>query len=91
MKTYTDSQWLGKSQVIEANGCFAISFFRPTLGSTNVWVSGVPIEAGNTLCISQNVGDADHSLYDIVFESGGEITEPNLYVIKLMPITTANG
>ena len=82
-KTQTQVLFYAKPQVISADGCFAISFFRPT-GANAVQVSGIPIEAGQTLTIEQNVGDVDCSKYDVVFYGGGGGDE--LYVIKIMPI-----
>jgi len=83
MRTTTESLYIGKSQVIEGGGCYAIAFFRPTT-SNPVWVNGIPIEAGQTLSISQNVGDEDHSRYDVVFRTGAATDE--LYVTKIMPL-----
>jgi hypothetical protein len=50
-----------------------------------VRVNGIPIEAGQTFSIGQNVGDADHSAYEIVFTSGADTNE--LYVTRIMPLT----
>jgi hypothetical protein len=83
MKTTTQSIYVGRSQVIEGQGCYAISFFRPTT-SNPVRVNGVPLEAGQTMSISQNVGDADHSAYEIVFSSGPATNE--MYVSRIMPL-----
>jgi len=83
MRTTTESLYYGKSQVIFADGCYAISFFRPTT-SNPVFVNGIPIEAGQTLSINQNVGDTDHSRYDIVFYTGPDTNE--LFVTKIMPL-----
>jgi uncharacterized protein YfaP (DUF2135 family) len=82
-RTRTEVLSYAKPQQINADGCFAISFFRPT-GSNPVMVNGFPIPAGQSLDISQNVGDEDVSTYDIVFTN----TTPNLNdltVIKIMP------
>jgi hypothetical protein len=84
MKTSTQSIYVAKSQVVEGQGCYAISFFRPTT-SNPVRVDGIPIEAGQTFSIGQNVGDADHSAYEIVFTSGANTNE--LYVTRIMPLT----
>jgi hypothetical protein len=84
MKTSTQSIYVAKSQVIEGQGAFAISFFRPTT-SNAVRVNGIPIEAGQTFSIGQNVGDADFSQYEIVFTSGANTNE--LYVTRIMPLT----
>jgi len=83
MRTTTESLYVGKSQVITADGCYAIAFFRPTT-SNPVLVNGIPVEAGQTLSISQNVGDEDFSRYDVVFQSGAATNE--LYISKIMPL-----
>ena len=85
MKTITLSQFIGKSQIIDGEGCLSIAFYRPS--DTNpVIVGGVPIESGKTLSIAQNVGDGDYSRYDVFFTitTPGSINE--LYVIKIMPL-----
>jgi len=88
--TKTQVLFYGKSQYIEADGCFSIAFFRPTADSNSqatapVQVNGVPIEAGQTFTIEQNVGDTDQSSYEIVFYNDG--TQVNeLFVIKVMPV-----
>jgi len=84
MKTTTQSIYVGRSQVVEGQGCYSISFFRPTT-SNPVRVNGVPLEAGQTMSINQNVGDADCSSYEIVFSSGSDTNE--MYVSRIMPLT----
>ena len=74
----------GKSQQIAAEGCFAISFFRPS-SAPAVQVEGIDIEAGQTLSIKQNVGDEDHSVYQLTFANNQDNTNL-LHVIKVMPI-----
>ena len=93
--TRTQVLFYGKSQHIEADGCYSIAFFRPTAGNNSqvtapVQINGVPIEAGQTLTIEQNVGDIDTSSYEIVFYNDG--TQVNeMFVIKIMPVDmTAN-
>ena len=87
-KTRTITTFVGESSLILAEGCNAISFFRPTTNplnsaaSNNVKVDGVPIEAGTTYSIKQNVGDQDFSQYDVVFLGGAG--EDILYVIRIM-------
>lgn len=87
-RTRTITTFVGESSLILAEGCNAISFFRPTTNpvnsaaSNNVKVDGVPIEAGTTYSIKQNVGDQDFSQYDIVFLGGAG--EDMLYVIRIM-------
>lgn len=82
-RTRTENLYYGKSQQIEADGCFAISFFRPST-SNPVQVNGIPLEAGQTLSIKQNVGDEDWSTYEIVFYSGTATNE--MHVTKIMEI-----
>jgi hypothetical protein len=87
-KTRTITTFVGESSLILAEGCNAISFFRPTTNpvnsaaSNNVKVDGVPIEAGTTYSIKQNVGDQDFSQYDVVFLGGAG--EDMLYIIRIM-------
>lgn len=82
-RTRTENLYYGKSQQIEADGCFAISFFRPST-SNPVQVNGIPLEAGQTLSIKQNVGDEDWSTYELVFYSGTATNE--MHVTKIMEI-----
>jgi hypothetical protein len=88
--TRTQVMFYGKSQYIEADGCYSIAFFRPTATSNSsvtapVQINGVPLEAGQTLTIEQNVGDIDTSTYEIVFYNDG--TQVNeMFVIKVMPV-----
>jgi hypothetical protein len=83
-RTTTENIYYGKSQQITADGCYAISFFRPST-SNPVNVAGIPLEAGQTLSIKQNVGDEDYSTYEIVFGTGAFTNE--MYVTKIMPLT----
>jgi hypothetical protein len=83
MKTSTQSIYVGRSQIVEGQGCFSISFFRP-ITSNPVRVNGVPLEAGQTMSINQNVGDADHSTYEVVFGSGAATNE--MYISRIMPL-----
>lgn len=83
-KTRTENIAYGKSQNIEADGCYAISFFRPTTAPA-VQVEGIDIEAGQTLSIKQNVGDEDHSSYQLTFANNQDATNL-LHVIKITQI-----
>lgn len=83
-RTTTESMYFGRSQQINADGCYAISFFRPST-SNDVTVNDIPLEAGQTLSIKQNVGDEDYSTYDIVFRSSASTNE--MYVTRIMPLT----
>lgn len=82
-RTITENLYYGKSQQIAAEGCFAITFFRPST-SNPVQVNGFPLEAGQSYSIKQNVGDEDWSTYEIVFYSGTSTNE--IYVTKIMPL-----
>lgn len=83
MKTVSQSIYVGKSQYFDAQGCLAISFFRPS-NTNNVRIDGVPVAAGTSFNINQNVGDADFSSYNIVFESGALANE--LYITQIFPL-----
>ena len=83
-RTITENLYYGKSQQIAAEGCFAITFFRPST-SNPVQVNGFPLEAGQSYSIKQNVGDEDWSTYQITFDNNQDATNA-LYVIKVMPI-----
>ena len=63
MNTTTDCQAVGDSQMITSD-CVAIAFKRPT-GSNPVNVIGYQLAEGETLTISQNVGDIDSTQYDV--------------------------
>jgi len=63
MNTTTNCQAVGDSQMITSD-CVAIAFKRPT-GSNPVNVIGYQLAEGETLTISQNVGDVDRTQYDI--------------------------
>jgi hypothetical protein len=81
-KTRTEILSYGKAQNIEADGCYSISFYRPT-GSNPVNVNGFDLEEGQSLAIQQNVGDEDWSTYDIVFYTGAGSNA--IQVVKIMP------
>jgi len=81
-KTNTEVAYYGKNEAIRAN-CFSIAFFRPT-GSNPVFVNTIPLEAGQTLTLNQNVDHIDVSWYDIEFDSAGGSTN-ELYVIRIVP------
>ncbi len=82
MKTRVETQFIGKATQVMAEGCFAISFFRPST-SNPVSVNGIALEAGQTLSVKQNVGDEDHTTYEIVFYTG--IASNELYVSRVNP------
>lgn len=90
--TRTQVLFYGRSTFVEGDGCYSIAFFRPTTNddiavTSNVKVSGVPIEAGQTLSIEQNVGDRDFTSYEITFYPDNSIPTANeLFVIKVMPV-----
>lgn len=88
-KTKTVTYFVGESALVVAEGAFAITFYRPTTNpdsgaaSNPVKVDGVPVEAGGTFEVKQNVGDTDVTQYDVVFGSGAG--ENLLYVIQILP------
>jgi hypothetical protein len=87
-RTRTITSFYGESALVLAEGCNAITFYRPVTNPLNaaasnpVKVDGVPIEAGQAYSIKQNVGDQDFSQYDVVFLGGAG--EDMLYVIRIM-------
>jgi uncharacterized protein YfaP (DUF2135 family) len=81
-RTRTEVLSYAKPQQVEADGCFAITFIRPT-GSNPVMVNGYLLADGQSLQIQQNVGDTDQSTYDVVFYSGAGSND--LTIIKIMP------
>lgn len=89
MRTQTVTEFHGENFDGLESYCISIAFFRPTLSragnaSSDVLVNGIPIEAGATFRIGQNVGDLDTSRYDIVFLPGMG-TDNELYVIRILP------
>lgn len=88
-KTKTVTSFVGETSLVVAQGAFAITFYRPSTNpdtgaaSNPVKVEGVPIAAGGTLEIKQNVGDVDVTQYDIVFGTGAG--ENIMYVIQILP------
>jgi hypothetical protein len=82
MRTTTQTNFYGKSTSIESF-CYAISFTRPRTGTREVQVNGIPLAAGQTLSISQNVGDIDNSRYEIRFDDSG-LNE--LWVVRIIPL-----
>jgi hypothetical protein len=48
-----------------------------------VQINGLPLVAGQTLSISQNVGDIDNSRYEIRFDNAG-LNE--LWVTRVLPL-----
>ena len=68
MNTTTDCQTIGEATMITSN-CIAIAFKRPT-GSNPVNVIGYDLADGETLTISQNVGDIDRTQYSVFFGTG---------------------
>ena len=81
-RTRTEVLSYARPQQIEADGCYAITFIRPT-GSNPVMVNGYLLTEGQALQIQQNVGDTDQSTYDVVFYSGAGTND--LTIIKIMP------
>ena len=83
-KTRTENIAYSKSQYISADGCYAISFFRPSSAAA-VQGEGIDIAAGQTLSIKKNVGDEDNNTYQISFANNQDATNL-LHVIKITPI-----
>jgi uncharacterized protein YfaP (DUF2135 family) len=81
-RTRTEVLSYARPQQIEADGCFAITFIRPT-GTNDVTINGYQLIAGQSLQIQQNVGDTDQSTYDVVFYDTGDFND--LTIIKIMP------
>ena len=81
-RTTTQTNFYGRSTSIESY-CLAISFTRPTTGTSEVQINGLPLAAGQTLSISQNVGDIDNSRYEIRFDNAG-LNE--LWVVRVLPL-----
>lgn len=80
MNTTTEIQYVGESLMITSD-CIAIAFNRPT-GSNPVNVNGYPLAEGQTLRISQNVGDIDRTQYQVNFGTGTGSNE--CYVFKTL-------
>ena len=80
MNTTTEIQYVGEALMITSD-CIAIAFNRPT-GSNPVNVNGCPLAEGQTLRISQNVGDIDRTQYQIYFGSGSGANE--CYVFRTL-------
>ena len=68
MNTTTEIQAVGEATMITSD-CIAIAFKRPT-GSNPVNVIGYDLADGETLTISQNVGDIDRTQYTVYFGTG---------------------
>lgn len=81
MKTNTTNFFVAEETMVTSN-CIAIAFFRPSTGTNDVSVNGIPIEAGTTLTISQNVGDFDVSQYEVKFTNTGGSNK--LHVIRTL-------
>ena len=71
MDTTTLFEFVGEGKMQESN-CIAIAFNRP-VGSAAVSVNGYPLADGQTLRISQNVGDIDRTQYQINFAAGSGV------------------
>ena len=82
MNTQTIFEYVGDYKMQESD-CIAIAFFRPTT-SNPVSVNGLPIEAGQTFRVEQNVGDMDRTQYEIIFSTGTATNE--LYVMRSVPL-----
>lgn len=81
-RTTTQTNFYGRSTSIESY-CLAISFTRPSTGTSGVQINGIPLAAGQTLSISQSQDDIDNSRYEIRFDDTG-LNE--LWVIRVLPL-----
>ena len=73
MNTTTEIQYVGEATMLTSD-CIAIAFNRP-VGSNPVNINGYPFSEGQTLRISQNVGDIDRTQYQISFGAGSGANE----------------
>jgi hypothetical protein len=80
MNTTTEIQYIGEATMLTSD-CIAIAFKRPT-GSNPVNINGYALADGETLTISQNVGDVDRTQYQIYFGSGAGDNE--CYVFRTL-------
>jgi len=90
MRTKTLIDYHGETYYGQESNCVSIAFYRPTKSragnpSADVLVNGVPVEAGATFRIGQNVGDVDTTPYDITFLSGVGV-ENEIYVIRIVSV-----
>jgi len=89
MQTETTTEYHGDNNEGIESYCISIAFFRPTTSragnpTSDVVVNNIPIEAGATFRIGQNVGDIDTTRYSLTFlpEVG---TDNELYIIRITP------
>lgn len=88
MRTETTTEFHAENYDGIESFCVSIAFYRPTLSragnpTNDVIVNGVPVEAGATFTIGQNVGDLDTTKYSLQFLSGAGDNE--VYVIRIIP------
>jgi len=88
MRTETTTEFHAENYDGVESFCVSIAFYRPTNSragnpTNEVIVNGVPIEAGATFRIGQNVGDLDTTKYSIQFISSGGDNE--LYIVRIIP------
>ena len=83
MKTNTVTQFVGNNYMLTSD-CIAVAFFRPSTDTNDVRVNGIPIEAGQTLSITQNTGDFDVTQYEIVFTDLGAPNTNELYILRTL-------
>ena len=62
--------------------CIAIAFFRPSSATQGVSINGLPLEAGQTLYVEQNVGDIDRTQYQVTFPGANSGV---LHVMRTIP------
>lgn len=80
MKTNTTTFFVGANTMVTAD-CVGIAFFRPSGSNQDVRVNGIPIEAGQTFTVSQQVGNIDVTQYEVSFTPHGS-HPAELYVIR---------
>ena len=89
MQTETTTEFHADNNEGIESYCIAIAFYRPTLSragnpTSDVIVNNIPIEAGATFRIGQNVGDLDTTRYTLNFlPTAG--TDNELYITRIIP------
>ena len=89
MQTETTTEFHADNNEGIESYCISIAFYRPTLSragnpTSDVIVNNIPIEAGATFRIGQNVGDLDTTGYALNFLPAVG-TDNELYIIRITP------
>ena len=87
--TETQTEYIGKNNTGIESYCISIAFYRPTLSragnpTNDVLINNIPIEAGRTFTVAQNVGDLDQTRYQANFLPVAT-GDNELYVIRIVP------